>query len=214
MSPPPTNTQATGAILFWGSRDLCEPDRPPVIGSFVEDLLTRALPPQPGQVLCVARDPSALAGLVASLLEGQGDVGALELKGSSDTFDGVEEGTVGVVVLGDVLRCLDETELLALVQRCHRVLRDGGRLLLTDQLLPYDRMAPLTGRTFLRWIGVRYTSDEVFGLLERSGFWECLVLRRNQFAADVVVRGEKVVQHARLDRSPTLSTNPSFRLIK
>jgi hypothetical protein len=180
----------------------------------VEELLTKALPPQPAPVLCVARDPDALADQVAPLLDAEGDVLPVELNGAPDALDGVEENSVGAVVLGDVLRSLEEPELLTLIQRCHRVLRDGGRLLLADQLMPYDRLAPLTGRTFLRWLGIRYTSDEVFGLLERSGFWDCLVLRRSQFTADVVVRGEKVVQHAALDRSPTLSTNPSFRLIK
>jgi hypothetical protein len=197
-----------------GPHDPSLPDRPTADRSFVKDLITMALPPQPARVLCIARDPSTLATVVAPLVDGDTEVVQVELKGAADTLDGLEKDSVGALILGDALRTFDEAELLSLVQGCHRVLRDGGRLLLTDQLMPYDRMAPLTGRTFLRWLGVRFTSDELFGLLERSGFWDCLVLRRSQFAADVVVRGEKVVQHAHLDRSPTLSTNPSFRLIK
>jgi len=179
----------------------------------VRDLLAKALPTQPTTIFCVARDAASLAAIVTSRVDDRGEVVPVELEGSG-SLDGLEDESAGTVVLGDVLHDIHEPDLLNLIQGCHRVLQDGGRLLLTDQLMPFDRMAPFTGRTFLRWIGVRYTSDEIFGLLERSGFWDCLVLRRGQFAADVVIRGEKVVQHAHLDRSPTLSTNPTFRLIK
>lgn len=201
-------------LRLLGPHDSYPPEHQPPVRSFVEELLAKALPPKPSLIVCVARDPSALAGIVTPLVDGEGEVVPVELQSAAAALDGMEEGTVGAVVLGDCLRGIDEPTLLELIQRCHRVLRDGGRLLLADQLMPYDRMAPLTGRTFLRWIGVRFTSDELFGLLERSGFWDCLVLRRSQFTAAVVVRGEKVVQHASLDRSPTLSTNPTFRLIK
>jgi len=179
----------------------------------VEDLLAKALPPQPTPILCIARDAQSLAARVQPIAGGGGDLLQLEL-GGPEVLEGVEKNSIGTVVLRDALKGLEEEQLLALIRRCHDVLRDGGRLLLTDQLMPYDRMAPLTGRTFLRWLGVRYTSDEVFGLMERSGFWDCLVLRRGGLDSDVVVRGEKVVQHAHLDKSPTLSTNPTFRLIK
>lgn len=179
----------------------------------MEDLLTKAIPSHPAPVLCIALDASALAEQMLPLVDDGGEVLQLAL-GGPETLADLDKGSIGTVVLRDALKTLDEDQLLALVRRCHEVLRDGGRLLLTDQLMPYDRMAPLTGRTFLRWLGVRYTSDEVFGLMERSGFWDCLVLRRGGLDSDVVVRGEKVVQHAHLDKSPTLSTNPTFRLIK
>ena len=179
----------------------------------MEELLAKALPPEPAPVLCLARNVTDLARKVLPLVRGEEDIVQVELDGPAP-LDGFENDSMGAIVIGDALRLLDEPELLALIRRSYDLLRDGGRLALVDQLMPYDRMAALTGRTFLRWIGVRYTSDEVFSLLERSGYWDSLVLRRGHFTPDVVVRGEKVVQHARLDRSPTLSTNPSFRLIK
>ena len=185
----------------------------PVTWSFVEELLAKALPAEPTPILCIARNVSSLAAKLLPHVGDEQDIVSIDLDDST-ALDGVENDSIGAVVLGDALCHLEESALLALVRRCHEVLRDGGRLVLVDQLRPYDRMAPITGRAFLRWIGVRYTSDEVYSFLERSGYWDCLVLRRGQFTSDVVIRGEKVIQHASLDKHPTLSTNPTFRLIK
>ena len=179
----------------------------------MEELLARALPAEPAPILCVGRNVRSLTSKVAGCVGEGPDIISVELDGSP-ALDGLESDSFHTVVIGDALPHLEEPELLALIRRCYEVLCDGGRLLLTIQLMPYDRMAPITGRTFLRWLGVRYTSDEVFSFLERSGFWDCLVLRRGQFSPNVVIRGNKVVEHASLDRHPTLTTNPSFRLIK
>jgi len=135
-----------------------------------------------------------------------------------DSFDpgGLPENESGfaVIVLDQVLRGLDPPNLKPLLQQCHDLLGDRGRLVLADRLVPFDSVSARSSRKMLRWLGVKYTSNDVFSMLERAGFWECLVLRKGGLAAEVVIRGDKVVQRAALDQHPTLQTNPTFKLVK
>ena len=179
------------------------------------DLLEKALPTHTQPVLCIGRNLDAA---VAELVPAVGDPDEITRLPMDESFDckrlEAEDGTFGLIVLHRVLGHLDERDLAALLGECYRLLANRGRVVLTDQFPPYERLSGGVGRKLLGMFGVRYTSNEVYSLLERAGFWECLVLRKGGLDTAVVIRGDKVEQRASLDRHPTLQTNPTFQLIK
>ena len=181
----------------------------------MDRLLASALPTHATPLLCITRDVERTTALLSPLL---GDSAVVVYVQLDDSFDAsqleIDEQLYSVVVIDRVLGNLAREDLLKLMIHCHGLLGDRGRLLIADRLVPFDRLAAGSGRKLLAWFGVKYTSNDVFSLLERAGFWDCLVLRKGGLDPDVVVRGDKLVQRAALDEHPTLQTNPAFRLVK
>ena len=181
----------------------------------MDKLLASALPTHPSPLLCITRDIDRTAAILKPLL---GDADVITYVPFDAPFDLDQVANDGkeysVIMLDGLLRDHLGSELLKLLTLCHGLLGDRGRLLIADRLVPFDRVAAGSGRKLLGWFGVRYTSADVFSLLESAGFWDCLVLRKGGLDSDVVIRGDKVVQRAALDEHPTLQTNPTFRLVK
>ncbi len=163
------------------------------------EALIQALPEHAAHVVCIG---SRLHTVQEDIQRVAGDA---EI--SCIALDGAEpperlpfaDSSIHAVVLHGALRELDPDDLLRMLTESYRVLGDGGRLVVRDTLPPYDRFAPRFGRLLLRAAGVRYTSNEVFAMMERAGFWDCLVMRSSALSRDVVVKGDKVVQRAALD---------------
>ena len=177
--------------------------------------LLQALPAHPARVLCVGTHIEPVLDDIRRVVDGA-EIFALDL--GDDELPAClpyEDASLNAVVLHGALQRMAPDALQALFGESHRVLGNGGRLVVRDALLPYDRLSPRFGRWLLRVAGVRYTSNEVFAMMEREGFWDCLVLRNSAISRDVVVKGEKVVQRAALDTAPDASSsNPTIQVVK
>ncbi len=161
--------------------------------------LIQALPDREAQVVCVG---VGLDEVTADIQRVAGDARITCWDLESDELPPrlpLADGSIHAVLIHGVLRRLDRDHLTRLFAECHRVLGDHGRVVVRDNLPSYDRYSPRIGRLLLRAAGVRYTSNEIFALMERAGFWECLVLRGASRSRDVVVKGDKIVQRASLD---------------
>lgn len=178
--------------------------------------IIQALPEHAAQVVCVGLQLDTVRDDIQRVA-GEANISCIDL-GADELPNRLpfEDGSIHAVVVHGALRTLDPQVLQVLLGEAHRVLGDGGRLVVRDTLPPYDRLSPRLGRLLLRAFGVRYTSNEVFAMMERAGFWDCLVLRNSAVSRDVVVKGDKVVQRASLNShsEPTDGDSPSISLVK
>ncbi len=160
--------------------------------------LIQALPEHAAKVVCVGLRLDAIRDDIERIA-GDASITCIDLDGDAPPERlPFEDGSIHAMVLHGALRKLDAPTLQGLLGEAHRILGDGGRLVVRDTLPPYDRLSPRLGRALLRAFGVRYTSNEVFAMMELAGFWDCLVLRSSSVSRDVVVKGDKVVQRASL----------------
>lgn len=178
--------------------------------------IIQALPEHSARVVCVGLGLDAVRDDIHRVA-GEANISCIDL-GADELPERLpfEDGSTHAVVVHGALRSLDPEVLQALFGEAHRVLGDGGRLVVRDNLPPYDRLSPRVGRMLLRAFGVRYTSNEVFAMMERAGFWDCLVLRNSAVSRNVVVKGDKVVQRASLDSraEPSEGDGPNISLVK
>ncbi len=164
----------------------------------IQELVVKALPGESVVIVCIGRQLDEISNDLERIVGHPDAVETLPLDGEQDLTLAHPDMSVHAIVLHRALAQLKRDQLVTLLMECHRVLTDGGRIIIRDRVLPYSSFTPLL-RLWLRRAGVRYTPAELFTLLEQAGFWDCLVLRTDGGATDVVVKGEKVVQHAELD---------------
>ncbi len=181
----------------------------------MQRLLERVITDDPWPVLVIGRDLRSILPPLEKAL-GSGDaIETLEIDDGDERITlAADDDSIHTIVLHRPLGLLGDGALMRLLHECRRVLCDGGRIAIADYLVPVDRVLSGGKRGLLRKFGVRYTSTEVYALMESAGFWQCIVMRRGTLDRAVVVKGEKVLQRAELERHPTLNTNPTFRLIK
>jgi hypothetical protein len=175
--------------------------------------LIQALPEHAAQVVCIG---IGLDTVTADIHRVAGDAQITTWDLDTDELPQrlpMASGSIHAVLIHGILRQVDRDELGQLFAECHRVLGDHGRVVVRDNLPSYDPYSPRIGRLILRAAGVRYTSNEVFAMMEHAGFWECLVLRGASRSRDVVVKGDKVVQRASLDGS-TATPDSTISLVK
>ena len=176
--------------------------------SSIQELVVKALPGEAVVVVCVGQQLHEITDDLGRIVGRQEAIESITLDGQEDHLTLAHpDMSVHAIVLHRALGLLKEEQLSALLHECQRVLVDGGRIVIRDRVLPYSRFTPVL-RLWLRRAGVRYTPAELFTLLERAGFWDCLVLRAGGAATDVVVKGEKVVQQAELDGPDTPQDKP------
>jgi hypothetical protein len=175
--------------------------------------LIQALPDHAARVVCIG---VGLDTVTDDIRRVAGDAQITSWDLDSDELPSclpLASGSIHAVLIHGILRRTGRDELGQLFAECHRVLGDHGRVVVRDNLPSYDHYSPRIGRLLLRAAGVRYTSNEVFALMERAGFWECLVLRGASRSRDVVVKGDKVVQRASLDGT-TDTPDSTISLVK
>ncbi len=160
-------------------------------------ILFDALPAHPARVLVVGSeldelqtDLDRVVGTEAELIRVDLDLGPTPAALRLDQPD----RSVSAVVLHRCLRHLSTGRLTVLLGECHRVLGDGGRVVVRDRLLPLSRWTQWIGPSVRRSMGVPHTSADIFAIMERVGFWDCLVLRGQPWRTEVVIKGDKVVQ--------------------
>ena len=182
-------------------------------------ILIDALPSHPVRVLVLGAELDDLQRDLERVLGGEAELIRVELDAGVDpTSLRVPAGdrSVSAVVLHRCLRNLPPGRLTVVLAECHRVLCDGGRLVVRDRLLPMSRWSQWIGPSLRRTLGMPHTSTDIFALMERVGFWDCLVLRGQVWNAEVVIKGDKVEQRqvATAEEPEEHPSSPAIKIVR
>jgi len=186
-------------------------------------LLMDALPFHPVRVLLVGTDLDILERDLERVVGTDAELIRIDLEGSPEPTSlafGVADRSVSAVVLHRCMRQLPAGRLSVLLGECHRVLCDGGRVVVRDRLLPMSQWTQWIGPSVRRALGVPHTSTDVFSIMERVGFWDCLVLRGQPWRTEAVIKGDKVVQRNvatgehEAEELPGRTSSPAFKIVR
>lgn len=136
------------------------------------DVVTQEQPPG---VLATA------SGAAPAEVKAHGEGGVLPF--GHDEFD--------AAVWVEPLSARTEAGAVAALKEAYRTLRTKGRIVLIQPTVPRNPVVRGLTWPWFALKGVRWTSRDLFGMLERASFWECAMLQRTGTDGLSLVQGEK-----------------------